>query len=346
MDLVNKFVLPVISYNNIKQIAVIKQIVTEVYHLLFLKEDGTVWGRGYNDSGQLGIGNYDNQTTLQQVKGLNGYSYITDIEQIAIGYNYSLFLKKDGTVFSCGNNGNGQLGINNYIYKNTLQQVKGLYGIGYITNIKQIATGFYHSLFLSNDGTVFSCGNNENGQLGCCNYVSNNNKKNTLQQVYGLNGYIYLTNIKQIATGEYHSLFLADDGTVYSCGSNDYGQLGIGHNNKKNFLQQVTSATNIKQISAGFYHSLFLKNDGTVFSCGRNFEGQLGIGDYQNKNTLQQVKGLNGNEYITDIKQIATGEYHSLFLKNDSTVFGCGRNFEGQLGIGNYDNQHTLQQVK
>ncbi|NDG03553.1 MAG: chromosome condensation regulator, partial [Synechococcaceae bacterium WBB_34_004] len=84
------------------------------------------------------------------------------------------------------------------------------------------------------------------------------------------------------------------------------------------------------------------------FGCGYNIFGQLGISNYDQKNTLQQVKGLNGNGYITDIEQIATGEYHSLFLKNGNTVFGCGRNLEGQLGIGNNDNtrQHTLQQVK
>ena len=64
-----------------------------------------------------------------------------------------------------------------------------------------------------------------------------------------------------------------------------------------------------------------------------------------NQTRLQQVKGLNGSGYITNIKQIAAGGSHSLFLNNDGIVLGCGHNYYGQLGIGNNDNQHTLQQV-
>jgi len=158
-------------------------------------------------------------------------------------------------------------------------------------NIKQISTYSIYgrissTLFLKNDGTVWCIGNNEYGQLG----IANNDNQTTLQQVKGLNGNGYITGIKQIAIGIFHSLFLTNDGTVFGCGRNIEGQLGIGNNNDINTLQQVIDATNIKQISTGSAHSLFLKYDGTVFSCGRNIEGQLGIGNFDNQHTLQQVK--------------------------------------------------------
>jgi hypothetical protein len=132
-----------------------------------------------------------------------------------------------------------------------------------------------------------------------------------------------LFNIEKIAAGYYHSLFLKKNGTVWGCGANSFGQLGIGNFDlSKNTLQQVIGATNIKQISAGAFHSLFLKNDGTVWGCGRNKEGQLGIGNFDvSNNTLQQVKGLDGNGYITDIKEIYCGMFTSLFLKNNGSNF-------------------------
>jgi alpha-tubulin suppressor-like RCC1 family protein len=183
----------------------------------------------------------------------------------------------------CGRNIEGQLGIGNNSGQNTLQQVIGA------TDIKQISAASVHSLFLKKDGTVWGCGYNNYGQLG----IGNNNKQNTLQQVKGLNGNGYITDIKQISTGVNYSLFLKNDGTVFSCGDNYYGQLGIGNSIRQNTLQQVQNANNIIQIFAAYDHSLFLKNDGTVWSCGNNYHGQLGTGNNNIQFTLQQVINVN-----------------------------------------------------
>jgi hypothetical protein len=321
-DHINDVLLPIkISYNNIIQIGPIGYV---------LKDDGTVV---FNERSSRYINlnvNLDAIWTVTQIP------VTTNIIQMSTNTGHLLFLKGDGTVFSLGANRWGQLGIGNNVSQDTLQQVKGLNGSGYITNIKQIAAGWFHSLFLNNDGIVFGCGRNIEGQLG----IGHNNDRFTLQQVIGA------TNIKQIAAGVGYSLFLKKDGTVWGCGYNYFGQLGIGNNVSQNTLQQVKGLngsgyiTNIKQIAAGDSYSLFLKNDDTVLGCGRNIEGQLGIGIFDvSKNTLQQVIGA------TNIKQISTGNRHSIFLKNDGTVCGCGYNEYGQLGIGNNENKNTLQQI-
>lgn len=60
---------------------------------------------GQNNNGQLGIGNTTSQyRALQQVLGVNGSGYITDIVHVAGGTDFSFFIKSDGTVYSCGMN--------------------------------------------------------------------------------------------------------------------------------------------------------------------------------------------------------------------------------------------------
>ena len=73
-----------------------------------------------------------------------------------------------------------------------------------------------------------------------------------------------------------YSLILKEDGTVWGCGYNNYGQLGNGITTTQASIVQMTNATNVKAISCGENHSLILKEDGTVWCCGYNEYGQFG----------------------------------------------------------------------
>ena len=87
-------------------------------------------------------------------------SMLTDIVQIAAGAEFSLFLKKNGTVWACGHNGFGQFGNGTNTSSKVAVQISGL------SDIIQISGGEWHSLFVKNDGSVFSSGRNQFGQLG------------------------------------------------------------------------------------------------------------------------------------------------------------------------------------
>lgn len=288
------------------------------YFSLFLKSDGTVWSTGLNQQGQLGMGNTTNLNQTAQIPSLS------NITAISAGSAFSLFLKNDGTVWGCGMNDVGQLG--NGTYDNALSPVQ----IPGLANVTAIAAGGNHSLFLLDDGTVKSCGLNLGGQLGIGATSFGSNVPVTVT---------VLTGISKMDAGWAHSLFLKDDGTVWSCGTNDNGQLGLGNNTNQSTPTIIASLSGIAQISAGTLsgHSLFLKGDGTVWMCGNNGCGQFGMGNTTDSNTPIQNPGL------TDVVQIAAGECYSLFIKNDGTGMAAGGNASGgQLGIGNFTNSTSL----
>ena len=305
------------------EIGDIKQISCGGYHTFILKTDGSIWACGWNNYGQLGLGTTDtnaHSTFTQVTTNINN-----DVKQIACGIYHTVILKTDGSVWSCGDNTWGQLGLNDTTSRTAFTQVT--------TDVKQIACGNNHTFILKTDGSVWSCGYNEYGQLG----LNDTTDKTTLTQV--------TTNVsndvKRIACGNNHTFVLKNDGSVYSCGYNYYGQLGLNSTTNQTSFTQVTTNINndIKQIACGYYHTVILKTDGSIWCCGYNSKGQLGLNDTTSRTAFTQV--------TTDVKQIACGYYYTFILKSDGSLWACGSNSYGQLGLGSSDtNAHsTFTQV-
>jgi alpha-tubulin suppressor-like RCC1 family protein len=275
-------------------------------HCLALKSDGTVWAWGWNNFGQLGIGNTTDSNVPVQVSSLSSVS------KIYAGSNHNMALKSDGSVWTWGSNGSGQLGNNTTNNSNTPIQVTG------ISNVSKIAAGRYHCLALKNDGTLWVWGSNVYGQLG---NGTNTQSKIPIQ--------ISLSNVVEIAAGEEQSLALKSDGTVWAWGYNNVGQLGNGNNTNSNVPVQVTSLSGITDISTLIGdHCVALKNDGTVWTWGYNFYGQLGNNTNTSSNVPVQVSGL------TNVTDVEAGGNHCHAMKNDGSIWAWGGNVNGELGDG------------
>jgi len=310
---------------------------------LVLFDDGTVYSTGSNWDGELGLGtsgNGTNQSTLTAM--INMPSGKTAI-QIACGNYHSLVLFDDGTVYSTGYNYNGALGLGNETDQSTLT---AMINMPSGKTAIQIACGGYHSLVLFDDGTVYGTGNNGNGELGLGTSGYGTNKTTLIEMILPLG-----KTATQIACGNNHSVVLFDDGTVYSTGFNMYGELGLGTSGYGTNKTTLTAMINMPsgktaiQIACGYNHSVVLFDDGTVYSTGYNYNGALGLGTSgygTNKTTLTAMINMPSGKTAT---QIACGNYHSVVLFDDGTVYSTGYNTYGQLGLGtsgNGTNQSTL----
>jgi alpha-tubulin suppressor-like RCC1 family protein len=187
-------------------------------HTVVLKNDGTVWAWGNNSNGQLGDGSATSSIIPVQVKGLSGMS-VGIVTAIAAGYDHTVVLKNDGTVWAWGNNATGQLGNGNITPSSTPIQVNGLSGV------TALSAGFGHTIALKSDGTVWTWGNNAKGQLG--NGFTNGVAVDSANPVQ-----VNVAGVTHIAAGHEGSAVLTGvlkgDGTVWAWGSNSNGQLGNG----------------------------------------------------------------------------------------------------------------------
>ena len=126
-----------------------------------------------------------------------------------------------------------------------------------------IGGGYYHTIVLKANGTVWAWGRNNYGQLG------DGTTENT-QTPVRLSG---IASIIGIAVGCDHTIALKSDGTVWAWGNNGYGQLGDGTTTRRTTPVQVSNLTDVIAIAGGYDHTIALKSDGTVWAWGRNYYG-------------------------------------------------------------------------
>jgi hypothetical protein len=143
-----------------------------------------------------------------------------------------------------------------------------------------------------------------------------------------------------VAVGGRHSLAQKNDGSVWSWGGNDYGQLGDGSHITRYTPSPIASLTDVVAIAAGASPSLALKADGTVWAWGGNNFGEIGDGTvYTPHLEPYQLSGL------TDVVAVAAGNNHSVALTADGSVWTWGRNDNNQLGDGSGSNQSSPVRV-
>jgi alpha-tubulin suppressor-like RCC1 family protein len=227
-----------------------KQVAAGKQHIAAIKTDGTLWTWGYNSQGTLGINNTNNRRCTPVTTFAGG----TDWKQVSCGYRYTAAIKTDGTLWTWGNNAYGNLGTNDTTQRNT--PVTTFAGG---TNWKQVACANNQSgqktctAAIKTDGTLWTWGGNDAGQLGINVAGSGATHGRTTPVTTFAGG----TNWKQVAGGYNHTVAIKTDGTLWTWGSNAYGNLGTNNTTTPICTPVTTFAggTNWKQVAGGLVHT-------------------------------------------------------------------------------------------
>ena len=278
------------------------------------------WGN--NSNGQLGLGNTTYRSSPNQVGALTTWSKIAGGG--AGGGTHTIAVKTDGTLWTWGMNGSGQLGIGGATSYSSPKQV------GALTTWSKIAAGRAYTVSVKTDGTLWTWGDNNVGQLGLGNITNYSSPK----QVGALTTWLAISG-----GGYSHTIAVKTDGTLWTWGRNTEGQLGLGNTTGRSSPVQVGALTTWSTVAAGYAHTIAVKTDGTLWTWGRNDRGQLGLGDTTYKSSPNQVGSL------TTWSKVSAGAHHSISVKTDGTLWTWGRNNDGQSGLGNTTYYSSPKQV-
>ena len=263
---------------------------------------------------------------------------------ISAGGWFSLIIAQDGRTYSLGDNLSGQCGGEKTEHT-TPMIIAGLPR----HQVRTVSAGLQHSMFVLANGDVLACGSNEYGQLGLSD-VEETTVPKKLGAFVGARG---LTPIKRAAAGGYHTLFLGFDGSVWSAGCNEHGQLGQGPIATYSPAPAIVSMTDrVKSIDAGPHSSAAVTESGGLFMWGDPVEGQIANNGLsqgndplfhhfqpvaRNWNQSVPLRVIMIGQTVSQVSvggtmQSSKGAGHVAVIADHGSTWSFGLNRNGQLG--------------
>jgi len=299
----------------------IKEIVHNGSSVLYLDEDGNVYGSGSNTNGILGMG--DDQTITRVTK-----LHIPEndkIERIIVS-DCVWYIGTNGEIYVSGKNNNGKLGVGG------TTNVKEITKLSIPGNIKIVEVVYYSSgtWYIGENGEVFVSGANSSGWLG----TNDTAQKDTLTKINIPDS----AKIKKVVPGDNCAWYIATNGDVYVSGKNKYGLLGLGD------VEEVKKLTKVNMPDGGKVSDIFtykgwgidsvwyLGTNGEVYVSGKNSYGQLGLGHTNNIKTPTKVN-IPDNKKIIEIHNLGSSYPVVFYVAEDKSVYVSGQNENGRLGV-------------
>jgi alpha-tubulin suppressor-like RCC1 family protein len=295
-----------------------KQVSAGGSHTAAIKTDGTLWTWGSGSSGVLG-----NAAISLRSTPVTTFAGGTNWKQVSAGNNHTAAIKTDGTLWNWGSGADGRLGINN-----TTQRITPVTTFAGGTDWKQVSCGFFHTAAIKTDGTLWAWGLGDYGRLGNGLFIGDRSTPVTT--------FAGGTNWKQVGCGGQHTAAIKTDGTLWTWGKGDSGELGKNNQTTGAFysftpVTTFAGGTNWKQVSCGGDHTVALKDDGVnkeLYVWGNNTNYELGT-----TITIATAYVPNQVNFSNNWKQVSSGFNNTSAVKTDGTLWTWGNSYSGQLGI-------------
>lgn len=248
----------------------------------------------------------------------------TKVKQVSSGTSHTLVLLDNGTLWSVGNNANGQLGTGNTTTRQVLGQV------GTANDWVFIAAGSSTSLAIKSDGSLWGWGLN-----GSSDQILSTSLATSVLSPTNVGGSRTFKHASISKTGVF-IMAVGTDGKAYGSGKNINGQMGTGSTKLTsvgNLVAVASALSSLKEIHCGTAYAAYLADNGTLYVCGNNTYGQVGI---NGGGTNVYSPQYNGTGWIS----VSAAEEHIIGAKEDG-VYGWGRTTNFALG-NNSDNPTSV----
>ena len=288
---------------------------TGYYHTLAIKSDGSLWAWGENSEGQLGDGTTDYRNVPVQI-GMD-----TDWESIAAGGRYTVAIKADGSLWAWGSCRHGQLGEGSDRWSNSKTIPTR---IGTDTDWARIAAGNSHTVAIKANGSLWAWGYNSYGQLGNGNFakadrpMDDENETGPVQ--IGMD-----TNWADVAAGDFHTMAVKTDGSLWTWGSNECGQLGNGTINRAATPTQVGEDTNWASVPTGINSTVAINSDGSIWAWSYNYYDPLGAIATVPRTSPRQIG--TDTDWASVVSSGNSIGYHTVAVKDDGSVWAWGSDY-------------------
>ncbi len=244
--------------------------------------------------------------------------------------------RKDGrrALFCWGANSYGQLGLGRRSEQEQQPVEASLPAGADLEGCPLVLGGGGHSVLVSgNRRAMWSCGWNSRGQLGTGDRVDSPEFVPVPLPFSSDPSFA----VAAVSCGWDFSAFVTGCGRAFACGSNAFGQIGLGEECKgvDGFIPVPGLSEGATTVACGLRHTVFLSSGGRAFGCGSNRRGQLGDGGRNNWATVRPLSGLPAS----GLAAVSAGQHFTLILAGDGGVFSFGDDKFGQLIGGKSDEE-------